>query len=115
MCARVHLAPLSFCGRQTHGGTLGEDGVGRVPCGGEAAAHASPGAPRDSERCGHRHEGQAGTWAGVIPAGEYGAGSVIVWDRGSYRPLPRKKKGRTLSFGQALEDGHVSEDPGQPG
>ncbi|MFJ3952492.1 3'-phosphoesterase [Streptomyces sp. Je 1-4] len=45
---------------------------------------------------------------GVIPAGEYGAGTVIVWDQGSYRPLPRKKKGRALSFRQALEDGHVS-------
>ncbi|MGW3008281.1 hypothetical protein ACWC9R_05490 [Streptomyces sp. NPDC001219] len=29
-------------------------------------------------------------------------------DRGSYRPLPRRRKGRTRSFGQALEDGHVS-------
>ncbi|MGW2023406.1 hypothetical protein [Streptomyces decoyicus] len=38
-------------------------------------------------------------------AGEYGAGTVIVWDRGTFRPLPRKKKGRTLSFGQALADG----------
>ncbi|WP_406221821.1 DNA polymerase ligase N-terminal domain-containing protein [Streptomyces decoyicus] len=45
---------------------------------------------------------------GVIPAGEYGGGTVIVWDRGTYRPLPGKKKGRTLSFGQALEDGHAS-------
>ncbi|MGW9173110.1 DNA polymerase ligase N-terminal domain-containing protein [Streptomyces decoyicus] len=45
---------------------------------------------------------------GVIAAGEYGAGTVIVWDRGTFRPLPRKKKGRSLSFGQALADGHAS-------
>ncbi|MCE4941568.1 DNA polymerase ligase N-terminal domain-containing protein [Streptomyces sp. VTCC 41912] len=44
---------------------------------------------------------------GVIPAGEYGAGAVIVWDEGSYRPLPgRKDRGRT--FGEALERGHAS-------
>ena len=45
---------------------------------------------------------------GVIPAGEYGGGTVIVWDRGTYRPHTRKKKGRTVSFGQSLTDGHVS-------
>ncbi|MBA0052114.1 3'-phosphoesterase [Streptomyces sp. AJS327] len=38
---------------------------------------------------------------GVIPRGEYGGGSVIVWDRGSYEPLSR-------DFPAALERGHVS-------
>ncbi|MFH8570084.1 DNA polymerase ligase N-terminal domain-containing protein [Streptomyces sp. NPDC017993] len=45
---------------------------------------------------------------GVIPAGEYGGGTVIVWDQGTYRPHTRKKKGRTVSFSQALANGHVS-------
>ncbi|MFJ6751803.1 DNA polymerase ligase N-terminal domain-containing protein [Streptomyces sp. NPDC091266] len=48
------------------------------------------------------------TFEGVIGEGEYGAGAVIVWDHGGYRPLARKKKGRSLSFGQALERGHAS-------
>ncbi|MET7802029.1 DNA polymerase ligase N-terminal domain-containing protein [Streptomyces decoyicus] len=44
---------------------------------------------------------------GVIAAGEYGAGTVIVWDEGSYRPLPGKK-GPSRTFSEALERGHAS-------
>jgi DNA ligase D-like protein (predicted 3'-phosphoesterase) len=39
---------------------------------------------------------------GVIPEGEYGAGTVIVWDRGSYRNLGEEP------IEQALEQGHAS-------
>ncbi|MFG2287747.1 DNA polymerase ligase N-terminal domain-containing protein [Streptomyces sp. NPDC048595] len=44
---------------------------------------------------------------GVIAEGEYGAGTVIVWDEGSYRPLPAKK-GKRRTFSEALESGHAS-------
>ncbi|WP_045864749.1 DNA polymerase ligase N-terminal domain-containing protein [Streptomyces sp. WMMB 714] len=37
---------------------------------------------------------------GIIPAGEYGGGTVIVWDQGTYRPL-------TDDFAAGLERGHV--------
>jgi DNA ligase D-like protein (predicted 3'-phosphoesterase) len=43
-----------------------------------------------------------GDFEGVIPEGEYGAGQVIVWDRGTYRNLAD----RPLEEG--LEDGHLS-------
>ncbi|HEV7627957.1 MAG TPA: DNA polymerase ligase N-terminal domain-containing protein [Streptomyces sp.] len=37
---------------------------------------------------------------GTIPSGEYGAGTVIVWDEGTYRPLSE-------DFAGALLRGHV--------
>ncbi|WP_133916641.1 DNA polymerase ligase N-terminal domain-containing protein [Streptomyces sp. NBC_00582] len=40
---------------------------------------------------------------GVIPAGEYGGGTVIVWDRGTYEPL-----GAERDVGEALRRGHLS-------
>ena len=43
---------------------------------------------------------------GVIPEGEYGAGPVIVWDRGTYRNLT-EDKGREVSVEEAVDRGHV--------
>jgi DNA ligase D-like protein (predicted 3'-phosphoesterase) len=43
---------------------------------------------------------------GVIPAGEYGGGAVLVWDTGSYRNLT-EKKGAAIPMGQAVAHGHV--------
>ncbi|EPH41823.1 DNA polymerase ligase N-terminal domain-containing protein [Streptomyces aurantiacus] len=45
---------------------------------------------------------------GVIPQGEYGGGTVIVWDRGTYRPTSHDKRNRPVPFGQALENGHAT-------
>jgi DNA ligase D-like protein (predicted 3'-phosphoesterase) len=45
---------------------------------------------------------------GVIASGEYGAGTVIVWDEGTYTPLARDRHGRPVPFARALEEGHVS-------
>ncbi len=44
---------------------------------------------------------------GVIPKGEYGAGTVLIWDRGSYRNL-KDEGGKRKSVSQQIEDGHVT-------
>lgn len=47
---------------------------------------------------------------GVIPRGEYGAGSVIVWDAGTYENTTNDSSGRAVPVADATERGHVSFD-----
>jgi DNA ligase D-like protein (predicted 3'-phosphoesterase) len=44
---------------------------------------------------------------GVIPKGEYGAGAVIVWDRGTYRNLTEDDDGDEVPVSEALAGGHL--------
>jgi DNA ligase D-like protein (predicted 3'-phosphoesterase) len=44
---------------------------------------------------------------GVIPEAQYGAGTVIVWDRGVYHNLT-EKRGRAISVEEAVRAGHLS-------
>ncbi|MGF7117470.1 DNA polymerase ligase N-terminal domain-containing protein [Methanobacterium oryzae] len=39
---------------------------------------------------------------GIIPKGNYGAGTVIVWDTGTYRNLKKN-----ISMDHTVEDGHI--------
>ncbi|WP_367125992.1 DNA polymerase ligase N-terminal domain-containing protein [Streptomyces phytohabitans] len=45
---------------------------------------------------------------GVIAEGEYGAGTVLVWDEGTYTPLTAERRRNPLPFAEALRAGHVS-------
>ena len=46
---------------------------------------------------------------GVIPEVEYGGGTVMVWDRGSYRNLKEDDDGEdAMSVAEQLEDGHAT-------
>jgi len=44
---------------------------------------------------------------GVIPKGEYGAGTVMVWDTGTYRNVT-KKDDKEVPITKALKRGHVA-------
>ncbi len=44
---------------------------------------------------------------GVIPGAQYGAGTVIVWDEGTYRNLT-ERKGRRIAVADAVRAGHLS-------
>lgn len=45
---------------------------------------------------------------GVIPQGDYGAGTVLVWDRGTYRNLKTDAKGNeSVSMLTAYKHGHL--------
>lgn len=43
---------------------------------------------------------------GLIPSGEYGAGPVQVWDRGTYEPLGQGDNG-SPAVSEAIENGHL--------
>jgi len=43
---------------------------------------------------------------GVIPKGEYGAGTVMVWDKGTYRNL-KKKNGKLVPMSTCLKNGRI--------
>ena len=44
---------------------------------------------------------------GVIPQAQYGAGRVMVWDRGTYRNIT-EKQGKPVNLMTAVKSGHIS-------
>lgn len=48
------------------------------------------------------------SFEGVIAKGEYGGGTVMVWDEGTFRNLTKDRSGREIPLEQAVERGHAS-------
>lgn len=59
------------------------------------------------------HPMEYATWEGVIPKGEYGAGAMIVWDRGTYAPeskdgLPTSREAHEAAIREGLARGRLT-------
>jgi DNA ligase D-like protein (predicted 3'-phosphoesterase) len=46
-------------------------------------------------------------WEGVIAEGEYGAGPMIVWDRGVFQNISETRRGESMELSEAIEKGDV--------
>lgn len=74
------------------------------------------------------HEPDYADFEGVIPAGEYGAGTVMIWDRGDYvamvegddddrkvRSAIREGALKVLLYGEKLKGGYAMAQTGEEG
>src|SRR4029453_641140 len=54
-------------------------------------------------------------WEGVIPEGEYGAGPMIVWDRGVFPNISETRRGGPMALAEVRGAGDAAHGPGTGG
>jgi len=53
------------------------------------------------------HAMSYGRFEGIIPEGQYGAGTVMLWDRGTYSNQKKNKSGEPISMKGCLRKGEI--------
>lgn len=53
------------------------------------------------------HPMEYAKFEGIIPTGSYGAGTVMVWDIGSYKNIKTSPEGRLVPLEECLRDGRI--------
>ena len=97
------MATASWCRSMMRPGSITTAaGAGRhaQELGGAERAEPRPGRQAAGVRT-EDHPLSYATFEGTIPKGEYGGGTVMLWDRGTWTPDPRKDPRKTL------EEGHL--------